>query len=77
MPNISHINNKAIANVAAFNGKTLSDIGEVNTLTAATGSSFADSFAVARSITTGTAQAVYIADSDGHFNFTHSQAYTI
>lgn len=77
MPNISHINNKAIANVAAFNGKTLSTISEVNTLTAATGSSFADSFAVAKSITTGTAQAVYIADSDGHFNFTHNQAYTI
>lgn len=77
MPNISHINNKAIADVAVFNGKTISDIGEVITLTAATTPSFADSFAVAKSITTGTAQAVYIADSDGHFNFTHNQAYTI
>ena len=77
MPNISHINNKAIADVAVFNGKNISDIGEVITLTAATTPSFADSFAVAKSITTGTAQAVYIADSDGHFNFTHNQAYTI
>ena len=77
MPNISHINNKAITDVAVFNGKNISDIGEVNTLTAATTPSFADSFAVAKSITTGTGQAVYIADSDGHFNFTHNQAYTI
>ena len=38
---------------------------------------FSDSYSVAKSITTGTAQAVYIADSDGHFNFTHNQAYTI
>ena len=31
----------------------------------------------AKSITTGTGQAVRIADSDGHFNFVHNSAYTI
>tara|TARA_R110002074_G_scaffold375975_1_gene552803 strand:+ start:55 stop:1092 length:1038 start_codon:yes stop_codon:yes gene_type:complete len=38
---------------------------------------FSDAYSVAKSITTGTGQAVYIADSDAHFNFIHSDAYTI
>ena len=38
---------------------------------------FSDAYSVAKSITTGTGQAVRIVDSDGHFNFTHNEAYTI
>lgn len=77
MPNIGHINNKALADVAMFNGKTVSDLGEINALTVATASNFADSFSVAKSITTGTAQAIYIADGNGFMNYTEDDAFTI
>ena len=38
---------------------------------------FADSYAVAKSITTGSAQAVYIADGNGLMNYTEDDAFTI
>ena len=38
--------------------------------------SFADDYAVSKSITTGTGQGVYIADSDGHFKFTDDDAFS-
>ena len=38
---------------------------------------FTDDNAVAKSITTGTGQAVYIKDSDGNYNFDHNDACTV
>jgi len=42
----------------------------------ATTPSFVDAYGVSKSITTGTGQGVYIADSDGHFKFTDDDAFS-
>jgi len=78
MPNISHLNNKAVANIHSFNGTEYGNLGTVNLVTApGLAASFADDKAVAKSITTGTGQSIRITDSNGHFNFVHNSAYTI
>ena len=77
MANIHSINSIAVANINSVNNVAYASLNLVNSTTAPQTASFADSFAVAKSLTTTTSQAVYIADSDGHFNFTHNQAYTI
>ena len=38
---------------------------------------FTDDNAVAKSISTGTSEAVYITDSDGHYTFDHNDAFTV
>jgi len=66
------------ANISKVNGILPANftnvIGQVGSAPEA---SFADDYSVAKSITTGTGQTVYIADTDGNFNFIHSDAYTI
>lgn len=75
---IVKVNNIPWANFSKVNGIEKAHFSSImGEATPAPAPSFADDYAVAKSITTGTGQAVRIADSDGHFNFTHNQAYTI
>lgn len=71
---VSKISSLAIASVNKVSGLAKSSmaklIGIVNTL-------FPDDNAVAKSITTGTGQAVYITDSDGDYTFDHNDAFSV
>mgnify|MGYP001078667533 CR=1 FL=1 len=49
----------------------------INPYVYSTVAAFADDNAVAKSITTGTGQAVYIPDSDGNYNFDHNDAFSV
>ena len=78
MPNLSHINNVAKESVSSLNNISYASLGVVNGITApGLSASFVDAKSVAKSITTGNGQSINISDSDGHFNFIHSSAYTI
>jgi hypothetical protein len=73
---IVKVNNIPWANISKVNGILTADFANIMGESVPE-ASFADDYSVAKSITTGTGQAVRIADSDGHFNFLHNQAYTI
>tara|TARA_R110002012_G_scaffold1455_19_gene6215 strand:- start:8071 stop:9012 length:942 start_codon:yes stop_codon:yes gene_type:complete len=75
MGNISHINSVAIASVNSINAKAYAAIADVNSGTLP--SSFADSYSVSKSITTGSAQAIYIADGNGLMNYTEDSAFSV
>jgi len=75
MGNISHINSVAVASVSSINAKAYADIADVNSGTLP--SSFADSYSVSKSITTGSAQAIYIADGNGFMNYTEDSAFSV
>ena len=60
---ISRVSGVAISGIANV-------IGQIISL-------FTDDNAVAKSITTGTGQAVYIADSNGSYRFDHNDPFTV
>ena len=75
---INQINNITASNISTINNISLSSVSEViNVGYSAPAESFADSYAASKSITTGLGQTIRIADSNGKFNFTHSDAYSI
>ena len=71
---IIKINSLAIASVKAVNSLIKTSIAKINTLV---NTLFTDDNAVAKSITTGTGQAVYIADSNGSYRFDHNDPFTV
>jgi len=77
MPTISKIQSLEVTSISKILGSNYSTFDKIFGADAPQAASFSDSYSVSKSITTGTGQAVRIADSDGHFNFTHNQAYTI
>ena len=77
MPTISKIQSLPVTSISKILGSNYSTFDKIFGADAPQAASFSDSYSVSKSITTGTGQAVRIADSDGHFNFTHNQAYTI
>ena len=75
---IDEINNVAAESISAINNTLVNTIEEVmNIAYSAPAPSFADNYAVSKSITTGSGQAVRIADDGGAYSFTHSSAYSI
>jgi hypothetical protein len=75
---INQINNIGVNEIGAINNISLSSVSEViNVGYSAPAESFADSYAASKSITTGLGQTIRIADTNGKFNFTHSDAYSI
>lgn len=73
---ISSINDKSIDNVSKVDDTNKSAIDKINNVTNVT-NTFSDTYAVSKSITTGSGQAIYIADGNGFMNYTQSTAFTI
>ena len=71
---INKINSLAIASVAKVSSLAKASMAKINSLVNLL---FTDDNAVAKSITTGTGQAVYISDSDGSYNFDHNDPVTV
>ena len=71
---VSKISTLAIASVNKVSTLAKSSMAKINTVV---NTLFTDDNAVAKSITTGTGEAVYIADSDGEYRFDHNDAFTI
>ena len=70
---ISKINSLALASVAKVNGLLKASMAKINSLVNVL---FTDNNAVSKSITTGTGQAIYIAETTT-FSFTQADAFTI
>ena len=77
MANISKIQSVATTSISKILGSSYSDISKVSGSTAPQAASFSDSYSVSKSITTGTGQAVYIADSNGSYRFDHNDPFTV
>ena len=77
MANISKIQGVEINGISKILGSNYSAISKISGQVAPQASSFDDNYAVAKSITTGTGQAINISRSNTQFNFIHSSAYTI
>lgn len=77
MPNISNINNVQIGNVANVNGIQASNIANIFGIDNYIAPSFSDSYALSKTISTGTSNAVYFVDSSDTFNFVGGDAWTI
>jgi hypothetical protein len=77
MANISKIQSVATTSISKILGSSYSNISKVSGSTAPQVASFEDAYAVAKSIATGSGQAIYIADGNGFMNFTEDDAFTI
>ena len=78
MANLSHIINVAKENISTFNGVSYADLGAVNNVTAPSlEPSFSDSYAVSKSLATGTSNNINFIDTTDDLNFVGSSAYTI
>ena len=71
---IGKINSIAAASLAKVNSIAKASISKINSITA---SFFTDNNAVSRSLTAGTAQAIYFTDTADTFNFQEDDAWTI
>ena len=79
MADINKIIGVAATAITKVSGVAISAIAKViDQVVAAAGlSTITDVNAVAKSITTGTTQAVYITDSNGHYNYDHNDPFTV
>jgi len=74
---ISKISGVPIANVGKVDTTPIANVANIFGVDySAPSASFADSYAASKSITTGVGQTIRIADSNGKFNFQHSDAYS-
>ena len=73
----SKISNVDIANVNKVKDVARANIAKISDVTVPSASSFSDDYAVSKSITTGTGQAIQIADGNGLMNYTQSTAFTV
>ena len=75
---INQINNITASDISTINNISLSNIAEViNVGYSEPAPSFTDTYAVSKSITTGSGQAVRIADDGGAYSYIQSDAYSI
>ncbi len=76
---INQINNITASNISTINNISASSIAEVINvgLSVEQTPSFVDTYAVSKSITTGSGQAVRIADDGGAYSYIQSDAFTI
>ena len=61
---IGKVSSLAVASLAKVSSLAKASINKINSVAASFAAAFTDDNAVAKSITTGTGQAVYISDSD-------------
>jgi len=74
---INKVITTATSGINKLNTVAKASINKINTVVTSFATAFTDDNAVAKSITTGTAQAVYISDSDGEYNFDHNDAFSV
>jgi len=74
MSTVNKISTLAIASVNKVSALAKSSMAKINTVV---NTLFTDDNAVAKSITTGTGQAVYITDSNGEYAYDHNDAFTV
>tara|TARA_B110000444_G_scaffold5760_1_gene5329 strand:- start:1295 stop:2251 length:957 start_codon:yes stop_codon:yes gene_type:complete len=78
MPDLSHIINVAKEDVNTLNGVSYSNLGVVNSITApGLEASFSDTYAVSKTLSTGTGNSINFVDTTDDLNFTGSSAFTI
>lgn len=74
---IGKVSSLAVASLAKVNSLVKLSINKINAAAASFAAAFTDDNAVAKSISTGTAEAVYISDSDGSYTYDHNDAFTV
>ena len=77
MANISKISDSEIATVSKADDVLSANIDKINDVENYVAPSFTDNYALSKSITTGTANAVYFVDTTDAFNFVGDDAWTI
>ena len=80
MANIDNISGVPIAHVASVNGTAIASVGNIFGVnySAPASSGYTNTKAVSRSLTTGTAQSVYLADSNSSgIEFDHDDAFSV
>ena len=74
---IGKVSSLAVASLAKVNSLVKLSVNKINAVAASFAAAFTDDNAVAKSISTGTAEAVYISDSDGSYTYDHNDAFTV
>ncbi len=74
---IGKVSSLAAASLAKVNSLVKLSINKINAVAASFAAAFTDDNAVAKSISTGVEQAVYIASSDGSYIYDHNDAFTV
>lgn len=74
---IAQIKDVALDTISKVSDVSKTGIAKINDVTHTQEPTFEDNYAVSKSITTGTSQAIYIADGNGLMNYTQNTAFTI